>query len=59
MRKTMSNNYNALDDKLIDRIGQELARIGLMVPISEIEATILKCYDDIREAHSGSEQCDS
>lgn len=48
----MSNNYNALDDKLIDRIGQELARIGLMVPISEIEATILKCYDDIREAHS-------
>lgn len=48
----MSNNYNALDDKLIDRIGQELARIGLMVPISEIEATILKCYDEIREAHS-------
>lgn len=48
----MSNNYNALDDKLIDRIGQELARIGLMVTISEIEATILKCYDEIREAHS-------
>lgn len=41
-----------IDDKLISKVGQELVRIGLFVPISEIEQVGIKCYDEIREAHS-------
>ena len=49
-----------IDDKLVSKVGQELARIGLFVPISEIEQVGIKCYDEIRDAHSpGSFECDS
>ena len=48
--KIMRNEI--IDDKLVSKIGQELARIGLFVPISEIEQVGIKCYDEIREAHS-------
>ena len=41
-----------IDDKLVSKVGQELARIGLFVPISEIEQVGIKCYDEIRDAHS-------
>ena len=41
-----------IDDKLISKVGQELARIGLFVPVSEIEQVGIKCYDEIRDAHS-------
>lgn len=41
-----------IDDKLVSKVGQELARIGLFVPISEIEQVGIKCYDGIRDAHS-------
>ena len=41
-----------IDDKLISKVGQEFARIGLFVPVSEIEQVGIKCYDEIRDAHS-------
>lgn len=41
-----------IDDKLITKVGQELARIGLFTPISEIEKTGIESYDNIRKAHS-------
>ena len=41
-----------IDDRLVSKVGQELARIGLFVPISEIEQVGIKCYDEIRDAHS-------
>lgn len=47
----MKNN-NISDDKLISMVSQELAKLGLIVPMGELEASIVNSYDRIRDAHS-------
>ena len=42
---------NVVDDTLISMVSAELAHIGLIVPISEIETSAIKVYDNIQEAH--------
>lgn len=42
---------NVVDDTLISLVSAELAHIGLIVPISEIETSAIKVYDNIQEAH--------
>ena len=49
MRNTKMNNV--VDDTLISLVSAELAHIGLIVPISEIETSAIKVYDNIQEAH--------
>ncbi len=45
-------NNEICDDKLVSMITKELAKIGLIIPMSELEYTVIECYDRIREAHS-------
>ena len=42
---------NVIDDKLLDIINVELAHYGIFVPISKIEATIIKAYELITNSH--------
>lgn len=47
----MKNN-SICDDRLVSSVAKELAKIGLIVPVSEIEQTAIRVYDDIKTAHS-------
>lgn len=47
----MKNN-SICDDILVEAIAKELVKIGLLVPISEIEQRAVRIYDDITKAHS-------
>lgn len=42
---------NVIDDKLLNIINVELAHYGIFVPISKIEATIIKAYELITNSH--------
>lgn len=42
---------NVCDDKLVTMISSELAHVGLIVPISEIENSVIKVYDNIQKAY--------
>lgn len=39
------------DDKLVTMISSELAHVGLIVPVSEIENSVIKVYDNIQKAY--------
>lgn len=45
-------NNEICDEKLVSMVSQELAKIGLIVPLSELESSAILSYERIREAHS-------
>lgn len=52
MRTKIMKNNNISDEKLISMVSRELAKLGLIVPMGELEASIVNSYDRIRDAHS-------